>query len=534
MQLTCLGLPVLRPKPSAGHDGISVKLLKHLTPALVTPLTIVINQSLLTGIVPDKIKVAKVLPQHKKDNTENMNNYRPVSLLNAFSKVFEKIVFFQLYDYFKDNKLLYNGQYGFRKDHSTELATMELIDRALSEIDRKNCAIAVFMDLSKAFDTLDHKILIKKLHYYGVRDKELEWFTNYLNNRWQYVELDNVKSQLLELQTGVPLGSILGPLLFLIYINDLPMATENFEYILYADDSTLFSATDQQFDINALNNSLEEVYNWLATNKLSLNIDKTKCVVLRAINKNVSHIPDYLTIQNTNIGREKSFNLLGVVIDEHLNWKSHTDKIANKISKNIGVLNQLKHYLPMQTLRTLYCSMIQTHLNYGNLAWGIECNRLNKLQKRAIRTICLSKYNDHTEGLFKERKLLKFSDLVLLNSLKFFYKYKHKTLPEYFSLFNFTSNADQHDHDTRHGDIIPANVTRIQQTQNCIRHKLHKTINDTSTELLERINNSSLQSFAIAVKKEITAQYMSVCRIENCYICNRNWLLLGDLFGQNK
>ena len=261
--------------------------------------------------------------------------------------MFEKIVFFELYDYFKDDKLLYNGLYGFRKDHSTELATMELIDRALSEIDRKNCAIAVFMDLSKAFDTLDYKILIKKLHYYGVRDKDLEWFTNYLNNRWQYVELDNVQSQLLELQTGVPQGTILGPLLFLIYINDLPMATENFEYILYADDSTLFSATDQQFDTNALNNSLEEVYNWLATNELSLNIDKTKCVVMRAINKNVSHIPDYLTIQNTNVGREKSFNLLGVVIDEHLIWKSHTDKIANKISKNLGVLNQLKHYLPI-------------------------------------------------------------------------------------------------------------------------------------------------------------------------------------------
>ena len=147
---------------------------------------------------------------------------------------------------------------------------------------------------------------------------------------------------------------------------------------------------------------------------------------MRAINKNVSHIPHFLTIQNTDIGREKSFNLLGVVIDEHLNWKFHTDKIANKISKNIGVLNQLKHYSQIQTLRTLYCSMIQTHLNYGNLAWGIESNRLNKLQKRAIRIICLSKYNDHTEGLFKERKLLKFSDLVLLNSLKFFYKYKHK------------------------------------------------------------------------------------------------------------
>ena len=177
-----------------------------------------------------------------------------------------------------------------------------------------------------------------------------------------------------------------------------------------------------------------------------------------------------------------------MVIDEHLNWKFLTDKIANKISKNIGVLNQLKHYSPIQTLRTLYCSMIQTHLNYGNLTWGIECNRLNKLQKRAIRTICLSKYNDHTEGLFKERKLLKFSDLFLLNFLKFFYKYNHKTLPECFRLFNFTSNAGQHGHNTRHGDIIPANVTRKQQTQNCIRHKLHKTINDTRSEVMERVS----------------------------------------------
>ena len=194
-----------------------------------------------------------------------------------------------------------------------------------------------------------------------------------------------------------------------------------------------FFATNQQFDIDALNNNLEKVHSWLGTNKLSLDIDEIKLMVMRVINKNVSHIPHYLTIQNTNIGCETSFNLLGVVIDEHLTLKCYTDKIANKISKNIGVLNQFKHYLPIQTLRTLYCSMIQTHLKYGNLAWGIECNRLNKFKKWTLGTICLSKYNDHTEGLFKERKLLTFFVLFLLNSLKFFYKYIHKTLPEYFS-----------------------------------------------------------------------------------------------------
>ena len=185
---------------------------------------------------------------------------------------------------------------------------MQLIDRAFSEIDRKNCAMAVFMDLLKAFDTLDHITLIKQLHYYGIQDKELERFTDYLNNRWQYVELDNVQSQLLELQVGVLQGSMLGPLLFLIDIKTNQWQPKNFEYVIYADESTLFSATNQQFDIDALHNSVEKVYKWLATNKLYLNLHKPKFMALRVINKNVSNTTHYLSIQNTNMGRVKSFN----------------------------------------------------------------------------------------------------------------------------------------------------------------------------------------------------------------------------------
>ena len=176
-------LSSLRTKNSAGVDGISVKLFKTLSPALINPLTLIINQSLVTGIFPAKLKIAKVLPLFKKDDCAVMNNYRPISLLTATSKLFEKVVFSQLYDYFRNNDLFYDSQYGFLKNYSTELAAMELTDKVLKDIDDKHITLAIFMDLSKAFDTLDHGILIRKLAHYGINGIALEWFTSYLTGR---------------------------------------------------------------------------------------------------------------------------------------------------------------------------------------------------------------------------------------------------------------------------------------------------------------------------------------------------------------
>ena len=168
-----------------------------------------------------------------------MDNYRPVSLLTSISKVFEKVVFTQLYEYFDKHNLFFSSQYGFRKKHSTEMAGLELTDRILKDIYNKDISLAIFMDLSKAFDTLDHQILLNKLKYYGVNDISLKWFSSYLTGRQQYVETDGFSSGLLPLTTGVPQGSILGPLLFLIYMNDIPHATDYFDFILYADDKSL-------------------------------------------------------------------------------------------------------------------------------------------------------------------------------------------------------------------------------------------------------------------------------------------------------
>ena len=194
----------LRIKSSSGHDGISTKLLKLLSPAITPPLTMIINQSLLTGIFPEKLKIAKAIPLYKKGDPLIMGNYRPISLLPAILKLFEKVVYQQLYHYFAVDNLFYEGQYGFRNNHSRELANIELTDHILSTLDEKKIPLSIFMDLFKAFDTLDHTILIRKLHHYGITGTSLNWFKSYLTGRVQYVEINSLSSAMGPITTGVP------------------------------------------------------------------------------------------------------------------------------------------------------------------------------------------------------------------------------------------------------------------------------------------------------------------------------------------
>ena len=299
-----------------------------------------------------------------------MDNYRPVSLLPSISKVFEIVAFDQLYRYFQNNSLFYPSQYDFRREHSTEFATLELTDRILQDIDARNLSLTVFMDLSKAFDTSDHSILLTKLKYYGIQDNELMWFSSYLTNRQQYVELDGISSNLKPLFTGVPQGSIHGPLLFLIYMNDMPQSSQHFKYILYADDTTLFTTVQlrsaTQIDIN---NELSNVHNWLAVNKLSLNVKKTKYVLFHAINKPTQGLVPELAIDGINIERVSTFNFLGIHLNENMLRTTHIDIISSKIAQFSGILNRLKRFLPIYVLRTLYCSMVISRLTYGILTW---------------------------------------------------------------------------------------------------------------------------------------------------------------------
>ena len=482
------------------------------------------NQILNTGIIPDKFKIAKVIPIYKKDDPSLFTNYRPISLLPGISKIIEKIVFNQLSVYFKDSKLFTEHQYGFRKEHSTEHAVLELIDRITKTMDNDEIPINIYLDLSKAFDTLEHNIIIGKLRHYGVEGVSLSLFQNYLTNRKQYVEYNNAKSDTLNINTGVPQGSILGPLLFIIYINDFSQASKLFNFIAYADDTTLTSTLscfghnatvgDRERKINA---ELGKIDEWLKINKLSLNIKKTKFMIFAMPTKKYQ-VP-LIQLNDVVIERVSNFNFLGVTLDEQLNWKKHIDKMSIKCSKTVGILNKLKLILPINIKILLYNTLLIPHINYCLMAWGFNCNRLYTLQKKAIRIISQSKYNAHTSPLFKKLKLLKLQDLLKLQQLKFYYKYTHKRLPTYLQKLPLYPRTDTHHHYTRNCSQIATFSTRHTFATKCISYNIPRTINNTPGAILQKIHTHSIHGFSTYTQLVYINAYSDTCTTVDCYIC---------------
>ena len=295
-------------------------------------MTITVNQSLTTGIFPQKLKIAKVSPLFKNSDATIIDNYRPISLLTVISKIFEKVIFQQINKYFTENKLFNISQYGFRKNHSTELAALELIDRLTTYMNNGDIPITIFLDLSKAFDTLNHSILLDKLKHYGIKDCALNLLNSYLSDRQQFVQINNIKSSLLPVKTGVPQGSILGPLLFIIYLNDFTNASDIFKIISYADDSTLlaklsdFNNRDNKENINVLlNRELNKICVWLKVNRLSLNTSKSKFMLFYQRQKRVTI--SNIKINNTDLRCIDNFNFLGLTFNKHLGWADHVNKL---------------------------------------------------------------------------------------------------------------------------------------------------------------------------------------------------------------
>ena len=462
--------------------------------------------------------MAKVIPLYKKGDSTITDNYRPISLLPTLSKVLETIVYNQLFAYFSDKELFYPSQYGFRRGHSTELAATELIDLIIQKLDAGKLPLAIFLDMSKAFDTLNHDILLDKLRFYGITSKEICFFKSYLNNRTQYVDYDGTTSDIEQITTGVPQGSILGPLLFVIYINDISNASNFFKAILYADDSTLITSLDTS-EVN-INYELSKISNWLKLNMLSINVSKSKFIVFHMPQKGFN-IPS-LNINNTNIERVTEFNFLGIIIHQHLKWDSHINKIAMKISSATGIIYKLKKIFPQNILLTLYNTLILPHIHYGILLWGYNLNRICILQKKAIRAITLSNYISHTEPIFKRLGILKIEDIFLLNELKFCFRLLNNNLPVYFKSIQVSRHHETHSYNTRNKENVHRNRVFHVFAEKCIRFSVPSLLNSINKNIINKINTHSYVSFIKYAKYQFLDNYSNHCSIPICYVCQQN------------
>ena len=407
------------------------------------------------------MKIAKIVPIPKQGDPELCTNYRPISLLTGFSKILEKLVHARTVSFLRDNEILNNSQFGFRENCNTTHAILSLINQVNLSIDKKLHTIGIFLDFSKAFDTVNHDILLHKLSHYGIRGKALEWFESYLSNRTQYVCLNNIKSQSRKVECGVPQGSVLGPLLFVIYVNDFYKSSSKLSFILYADDSNLFAShKDPQTLLNTVNTELKSVYNWIKANKLSLNLSKTNYMLF---SNTINNLPGPITINNTDINKVQSMKFLGVHIDCKLSWKNHINQMCKVISRNIGVINRLKWTLPPKILLSLYSTLVLPHLTYGILAWGNSpqylMDRVLLLQKKAMRVINHSSYNSSTDSLFKVNHVLKVQDIYRLSLATFMFQYHNNSLPHAFHGM-FKTNNEMHKYPTRSSTSFHLPLTR--------------------------------------------------------------------------
>nr|CAB3266990.1 reverse transcriptase [Phallusia mammillata] len=441
-------------KSVPSHE-IPIKYIKMVKSIISPLLSETFNWCIQHGEYPTELKIAEVIPIHKTGSQVECTNYRPISLLSPFAKIFEKIIYQRLYNYVEKNGMLTTHQYGFRCNRSTSLAIYDIHERVLAALDQKKYTCAIFLDLSKAFDTVDHRVLLWKLeHQYGIRGSPLELFRSYLSHRKQCTRIENVTSKLLNVTCGCPQGSSLAPLFFSLYINDLPTASK-FTTKLFADDTCLSMSSESLTDLQAnVNKELVYVDNWMRHNKLSLNTSKTT-YLLFCPSKRLNTQQFSISIGSQQIQRSTETKYLGVYIDDQLKWEKHIAHVERKLAQACGIMYKLRDYFGQQFLRIIYYSFAYPYLQYAIAAWGsgyaASIKTLNIKHNKILRAITRSPYRCRATPLYHDLRLLKFKDIYKLEVAKLLHSFHTGALPSTYNSL-FTPITSVHHYNTRRAE----------------------------------------------------------------------------------
>ena len=474
-------------KSSQDIDGISTRLLKNISIEISVPLSYIFNLSLETGYFPEFLKVSRTVPIHKGGDVTNMDNYRPISLIKTFSKVLEKMVSLKLTNHLEINKLIHHHQYGFQAKKSTEQHLIHVTNFIGQALNNGEFCVGIFLDFKKAFDTVSHSILLKKLKKFGIDDISLKWFASYLNNRKQCVDVNGNISSSKNIDISVLQGSILGPILFLCFINDLPNCTILSSFLFADDTAVLASHKNIPELVNIVNSELQKITNWLRTNRMAINVSKTKFILFRTRGKKIDPLQLKIFLNTNEIGKPedpslifplervhtdhanpemRTYKLLGIHFDEYLSFDQHVSFLCAKLAKMLFCIKRAVNYLTENSLKSLYVAFIQSNLLYCSSIVGCtsktNIQKIVKIQKKAIRVVTKSKYNDHTSPLFLRLNLMNYENIISYNRLVFMHSIEYNYAPTSFNGVWPKNTSRNNDYNLRNNDDFTLKPVRIE------------------------------------------------------------------------
>ena len=485
--LICDILKSMHPKNSMDSDGLSCNLLKQIKNEISLPIAHIFNLSIRQGCFPEKLKKSRTVPIFKSGDQYSTDNYRPISLLSQLSKILEKIVSVQLVNHLDRNNIIYEHQYGFQKGKSTEQNLVQALNFIGTALNENKYCIGVFFDLKKAFDVCSYDILIMKLGKIGITGMALEWFKSYLSNRKQFVDINGVFSSEQDILTCILQGSILGPILFLTYINDLFLVSRSLT-LMFADDTfALKSDSNLNKLISDMNTDINRMAVWFKANRLAVNKGKTKYMIFRVKGKQIPNdcppllydenerdLPfnqDHITVLERyhdkhakNEGR--AYKLLGIFLDEHLTFDFHVQHLISKLNKSMYCIRMAKNILNYKGMRALYFALIHSHLSYCPAVMSCfttaNKSKLAKIQKKAIRLMTNSRYNAHTAELFLINNILPFDQILKQGRLIFMHAINFNYAPVSFRNIWIKNELRPHDAVLRNNDLFKLPHPRIE------------------------------------------------------------------------